>query len=653
LLPVVEYSRHALIAILILLDAITKLKPIMSYRFTLPTLICSVLFASFISTAAFSQVTFQIAFGGTGYDVSHMMMQVTSNGTYITTGETYSFGAGSDDMYAAEISATGAVMWSKTYGTSASERSHCVRQTFDGGYIISGFKYVSGNGSDACLVKTDPAGNLSWVRTYGGPMSEEFYSVRQTSDRGFIAVGFTANYTSTLNLEMYAVKTDVYGNVIWTKTYGVSGFLGDEANDVLEAADSNYVIMGKTSTPGLYDVALLKIDRTDGSIIWSKKYNFYSYDNAETFKRTSDDGFIICGYASTGANEDIMLLKTDADGVVQWSKTYGDAYSNRGWGVTQTTDGGFAVTGSWHAAALTGEDMYIMKTDVSGALQFIKTLGSTKDDLGYIIEQTADGGFVVSGITCCGSVGPGDRDFMLSKTDQQGNIFGTCNLISPAVTITNPGVVEVPITMFENTFGSTSSPSLTVTAPPTQNVVICSNLPLPIELLSFEAQQSGSGVLLKWQTASEINNDYFVVERSRNGEHFERVGDVDGHGNSTSTLYYSLLDERPYKGISYYRLKQTDFDGHSTFSKAVAVKMDAVTDFYPNPAGDELFITGMSGENEEITITDISGKEVLKSAVSPQYASVNVQSLKDGLYYVKLHAENHSPVSKLIISRNR
>ena len=604
-----------------------------------------------------SQVTFQIAFGGSDYDVSHMMMQLTSNGTYIFTGETYSFGAGADDIYTAEISSSGTVLWSKTYGTSGSERSNCIRETRDGGYIIAGMKSVGGGGNDVCLIKTDASGNLMWTRTYGGVMSEEPNSVRQTSDGGYIVAGLTANYTSTQNLEIYVIKTDTFGVVQWTHTYGVNGFLGDEGRDILETPDFNFIILGQTSTPGLTDIALVKISKSLGTVMWAKRYNFFSYDQPTTLELTPDHGFIVTGYASTGANEDIFLMKTDSAGVVQWSKTYGDAYSNRGWGVTNTFDGGFAVTGSWHAAVLTGEDMYVLKTDAGGTMQFLKTLGTTQDDLGYIIRQIpSDSGYAISGITCCGGVGPGDRDFILSKTDKQGNIIGTCNLLVPSMTTTNMSVSGVPMTLIVNTFGTSAIPSLAVLSPPTQEVILCSAITLPIELLEFQAKPAGNEVLLSWSTGTEINNDYFTIERSPDGLNFETAGEVNGSGNSSMVHNYGFTDPNPFEGVSYYRLKQTDYDGTFTNSPVIAVSISHKETIYifPNPAHDIITLKFPKQLSSIVclTISDPTGRMVYNRNIEAKKVSevkLALQEIPCGVYSVSCRTEEQTLINKLVI----
>lgn len=150
--------------------------------------------------------------------------------------------------------------------------------------------------------------------------------------------------------------------------------------------------------------------------------------------------------------------------------------------------------------------------------------------------------------------------------------------------------------------------------------------PLPIELLYFNAKlNSDKQVDLEWVTVMEINNDYFTVERSRDGSNFEELKTVDGAGNSNTTLHYSTVDPSPYPGISYYRLKQTDFDGMFTWSQVVAVNIPAnifgTVSVYPNPVRDHFFLNteGMISGDSEILfeIHDAAGRLVAKKTIRP------------------------------------
>ncbi|MEX2596453.1 MAG: DUF2341 domain-containing protein [Salibacteraceae bacterium] len=165
--------------------------------------------------------------------------------------------------------------------------------------------------------------------------------------------------------------------------------------------------------------------------------------------------------------------------------------------------------------------------------------------------------------------------------------------------------------------------------------------PLPVELTTFTAHPTESWVDLNWVTASEVNNDFFTVTRSANGQEFYPIGTVSGAGNSNTENEYWFKDESPLRGTSYYQLKQTDFDGVSGFSQIEPVQFNSEHSFYiyPNPASDDVYAS------EPITghVTDALGKRVLEFQNAPSFS---VSSLPYGVYYV--HA-GKGVVTKLVV----
>jgi hypothetical protein len=188
-------------------------------------------------------------------------------------------------------------------------------------------------------------------------------------------------------------------------------------------------------------------------------------------------------------------------------------------------------------------------------------------------------------------------------------------------------------------------------------------VPLPIELLSFNANLDGSVVDVIWLTASETNNDYFMIQRSRNGTTFEDVARVEGAGNSNTLKKYFEVDDKPYDNISYYRLKQLDFDGKYSFSNTVAVNVatnhTAELMVYPNPSdGTNVTIDiRRYNANEEvlIVILNMEGKTVYSKTIMTDDKGAfngvlyNEHSLPAGIYTVMGYAEKNVFVAKSAI----
>jgi hypothetical protein len=174
----------------------------------------------------------------------------------------------------------------------------------------------------------------------------------------------------------------------------------------------------------------------------------------------------------------------------------------------------------------------------------------------------------------------------------------------------------------------------------------------PVTLLNFNAVRNSSEVAINWQTAMEISNDYFTVEKSKNGIDFTAIGIVDGAGNSQSQLSYHASDPAPYAGTSYYRLKQTDYDGKFSYSKIVAVKNegDAAVEIYPNP-NQGSFRISVSAENKlyNIEITDLEGRLVYKGSGNPDNQVTEVSGLSKGIYVVRVLTGSTVALRKLVV----
>ena len=224
------------------------------------------------------------------------------------------------------------------------------------------------------------------------------------------------------------------------------------------------------------------------------------------------------------------------------------------------------------------------------------------------------------------------------------------------IIVANNGAIVLNTGVFLNGKALSTTGAITSANGHVISGTICS-FPLPIELMSFTASVKDGYVELNWATASELNNDYFDVERSFDGINFTSISKVDGAGNSTQTLNYSIVDDTPLTGISYYRLKQTDYDGKTSYSDLEAVEFnnrnDYSLDIYPNPFSVETSLHTNENLKDASLIFYNSNGQIVKQIenISGQTFTVNRDNLSRGLYFVNLLQNSEVlATSKLIIT---
>ncbi len=382
-----------------------------------PQLIVS-LFMLVFATSAPAQMSWWRTYGGTNDDYGSSVQQ-TSDGGYIVAGSTYSFGAGGQDVYLIKTSASGDTQWTRTYGGTGGDYGQSVQQTSDSGYIVAGETWSFGaGGQDVYLIKTSASGDTQWTRTYGGTGDDVGNSVQQTLDGGYIVAGYTTGVSGCA--DVYLIKTNVSGDAQWTRTYGGTG--DDVGNSVQQTSDRGYIVAGFTSSfgAGHFDVYLIKTNAS-GDTQWTRTYGGTSWDWGLSVQQTSDGGYIVAGFTSSfGAGwDDVYLIKTNASGDTQWTRTYGGTGGDYDQSVQQASDSGYIVAGITSSFGAGWEDVYLIKTNASGDKQWTRTYGTDSDDAGYSAQQTSDGGYIVTGQT--NSFGAGNYNVYLIKTDANGN----------------------------------------------------------------------------------------------------------------------------------------------------------------------------------------------------------------------------------------
>ncbi len=315
-----------------------------------------------IAQLANCQITFQKKIGGTNWDAGRSVHEIIGGG-YIVAGTTQSFGSGGVDFYLIKTNVNGNVIWTKTFGGANYDILNSSQQTVDSGYIITGYTYSFGSGNeDVYLIKTNTNGNLLWSRTFGGTSTEEGSTVSQTTDGGYIIIGFTNSFGAG-DFDAYLIKTDVNGDTLWTKTFGGVG-TNDVGYSVQQTIDGGYIVAGVYNYGSFNsDVYLIKTD-ANGDTLWTRSYGGVNDDIGKFVRQTSDSGHIIIGSTAVGSGHDVYLIKTDVNGDTLWTKTYGGTSDEAGSSVEQTIDGGYILVGGKFVGTV--NSLYIIKTDSLG-----------------------------------------------------------------------------------------------------------------------------------------------------------------------------------------------------------------------------------------------------------------------------------------------
>ncbi len=264
-----------------------------------------------------------------------------------------------------------------------------------------------------------------FYRYYGGSDKEGIYQgldntdMEATSDGGYICVGGTRSFIYGVSL-MYIVKTNSLGDTLWTKAIGDNSFGSDYfANSIKQTADNGYIVAGYNYSS---TVVLLKLDN-NGNTKWIKEY----YADARTergcdVEPTRDGGYIIAtsdflyGPNNTGMNG--YLIKTDGNGNQEWTRNYGGVGNDVFSSIRQTSDGGYIACGRTTSFGNGKSDVFLVKTNESGIVSWVKTFGGAGTDEGYAIRECSDKGFIIGGMTM--SFGSGYSKAYLIRTNSNG-----------------------------------------------------------------------------------------------------------------------------------------------------------------------------------------------------------------------------------------
>jgi len=387
------------------------------------------------SLSAQLSIEWQKSLGGTSTDAAYYIQQ-TNDGGYIVAGfsltnnngdVTGNHGGG--DIWVVKLNELGNIQWQKSLGGSSTEVPRSIQQTSDGGYILAGKTFsedgdVTGNhgNGDYWVVKLNELGTIEWQKALGGSNVDDAKSVQQTNDGGYIVAGFSASIDGEVsgnhgNDDAWIIKLSVTGVIEWQRSFGGSG--SDRAYCISQTIDGGYIIAGETDSMegdlfdnhGSGDFWVLKLN-SFGEIQWQKALGGIGIDQALCISQASDGGYVVIGTTGSGNSGnvsgthggfDIWVVKLNPIGAIQWQKAFGGSAQDYGNSIEQTGDGGYALVGTTQSNdgdVLNNDglqDYWVLKLNHLGEIQRQKTLGGTNIEWAYCLQKTNDGGFIIAG----------------------------------------------------------------------------------------------------------------------------------------------------------------------------------------------------------------------------------------------------------------
>lgn len=636
--------------------------------------------------------------GGSSSDILRSQAVDASGNVYISgnfsgtadfdpgAGTTNLVSAGGEDIFFAKYNSNGEIVWAFRAGGTGTDRSLAIAVDGSGNVYIGGYftgtvdfdpgagttNLVSAGGNCAFFAKYNSSGELLWAKSIGNDIGSQTKSLKVDGSGNVYITGYfngivdfdpgagSFNLESAGSLEIFFAKYDTNGDFVWAKSIAGEGY--DEVASLSLDGSSNVYIAGNfmgtadfdpsggttNLTSGLsnYDLFFAKYT-TDGNLTWAKNVGGTDSQDPKAISVDGSGNVYITGrfnstvdfdpgagttnLTGTAFSFDIFFAKYTTDGVFTWAKQVGDenteiskdisvdgsgnVYITGEFGVTVDFDPGAGTTNLVSAGSY---DAFFAKYDSNGDLAWAKSVGGTGYESGYALALDGNGFLYIAGtFSGSGDFDPDAGTLTLTSAGSDDIFFGKYNV--------SDGL-------------------------------------LPVELTSFSARFTNKTILLEWQTATEVLNYGFEVEKKEVNGVWVKRGFVAGHGNSNSPKEYTFTDALSSGGKMIYRLKQIDVDGSFTYSNEVEVSSSGLpTEFtlmqnYPNPFNPSTQIEfALPGESSvTLEVLNVLGERVAvlleneTLAAGSHSANFRAAEQVSGIYFYRLTTDGWSGIKKMI-----
>ncbi len=316
------------------------------------------------------------------------------------------------------------ITFEENYGGMEDDIGQCVKQTQDSGYICCGYTRSGSAGDyDLYILRTDAFGDTLWTKTMGGSGYDAGYSLVITPDNGFLICS-TLFHPGKAHSDIWLVRLNPNGDTLWTKSNFST--TDSRAHSVQLTSSDGYILTGtREDATGTGHMFLMETD-ANGDSLWSKEYPFWATSGGNSVITTNDDGFLICGYIDRTFptwNRNLGLVKTNNQGDTLWTKQVGGLAYEMGWSVCENTLGGYLAAGYTTGLGATSGDLLFAKVSIIGELEWLSQFGKTGLDIAYDVTTTSDLNYIATGNTA--EQGSELQEAWLIKLDQAGDTLWT------------------------------------------------------------------------------------------------------------------------------------------------------------------------------------------------------------------------------------
>ncbi len=472
--------------------------------------------------------TYFFLFGNNGVDEFRDVCNDARDSGYVAVGTSSSFSNGNSDVYLVKTDWKGNTLWSRSIGSPGIENGYSIEQTFDSGFIIAGFtNNTAGGDYDAMLIKTDSSGFVEWQKNFGGSDWDFAYAVSLAPDSGFVFCGETYSF-GNLSSDVYIVRTDKNGNLLWEKNYGGTG--KEKASNLTPIYDTSFIVCGYTDSygAGMKDAWILNINLADGDTVYTKTFGGAMDDEfVDVIRHSIDSGFVGIGYSYSfdPQSSQLYLLKTDRYGTQLWYQNFGITSSNLlGRSLAETPNAEIWCMGE---TPLGGgkKDVWNFITDQAGIgywSLYSCTFGKAEDDFGYESILTKRNDYLIAGSSKSFNDLNGDAvlyltDSILLQGYKQDTYFSSDTLVgiyskeNNIVSIfPNPVTDKIYISNHNDQQGEVSQISVTSINGET---LLCEHRPADAKLLVIDVAFLPSGLyILAIQSRNDVKFFRFIKQ---------------------------------------------------------------------------------------------------------------------------------------------